>query len=324
VAVGEYMDTNENMQGLIETQNGAAWTATEAQLPANGYSVAVDGLDSIACVAEGSCEIAGGYNDTAGNTQGLFESLSDGSWIPTEAQLPGDANSQQFATLGPLACPVAGTCAAVGQYTDASGNQQGFIDTLSGAVWTPTDPPLPANSNGVANFSDIVCAAIGSCTAVGGYEETSTEGQGLIESQNGTTWTPTKAPLPGNAGTTQQAAQLQAVQCPSIQDCYAVGFFEDDNGNRQGLIVTTANLALRPDAAAPGATVKAKLTGFFANESVTVNWQTPTGTMLATATTDSSGKATINFTVPSVSSGAYTVYAVGADGPTVSATLNVT
>lgn len=59
-------------------------------------------------------------------------------------------------------------------------------------------------------------------------------------------------------------------------------------------------------------------------EHVTVTWATPTGEVLATATTDSSGSATASVVVSAVTAGRYEVYADGDDGPTTRVALNVT
>jgi hypothetical protein len=87
-----------------------------------------------------------------------------------------------------------------------------------------------------------------------------------------------------------------------------------------------AHLMLAPSRAAPGASIKARISGFKAFEYVNFRWMSPAGPLFAaTVMADSSGRAVRFATVPSATPGTYTVYAVGlAGGPTATAALTVT
>jgi hypothetical protein len=80
----------------------------------------------------------------------------------------------------------------MGYYTDSSGNQQGLIETLSGGTWTATTAPAgtlspTAGTDPEVDFNSVSCPATGSCVAVGGYNDSSGNQQGLIETQSSTT-----------------------------------------------------------------------------------------------------------------------------------------
>ncbi len=72
-----------------------------------------------------------------------------------------------------------------------------------------------------------------------------------------------------------------------------------------------------------GTKVTDMLTGFEANQSVTLHWGTTTGTALGTVTTSTTGSATKVVYVPSAVFGNHAIYAVGSGGPTATAVFNV-
>jgi hypothetical protein len=184
-AVGNYDDTSNNELGLIETLSGGIWTPTEVSVPANGDSYPEVFLNAVSCPTAGSCAAVGQYYDFTDVYQGLIETLSGGAWTPTEAPLPAKADSAPNVYLNSVACPAAGSCAAVGGYTDTSDNSQGLIEALSGGAWNATEAPVPANADSSPNMylNLVACPAAGSCAAAGGYTDTNGNGQGLIETQ---------------------------------------------------------------------------------------------------------------------------------------------
>jgi serine/threonine protein kinase len=111
------------------------------------------------------------------------------------------------------------------------------------ATWTPATATLPADASAAhphAYLAAVTCPAAGSCTAVGGYtaEVGST---GLIETLSHGTWAPGEAPLPANAETASQHADLTAVACPAVASCIAVGGYSGHDGDYPGLIETLSH-----------------------------------------------------------------------------------
>ncbi len=70
-------------------------------------------------------------------------------------------------------------------------------------------------------------------------------------------------------------------------------------------------LLSRPSAPS-GKSVTGTVNGFNASQSVTLNWNTATGPVLGTTTTDADGTGSVTFTVPAAASGTYSVWATGA------------
>jgi len=106
---------------------------------------------------------------------------------------------------------------------------------------------LPANANTSspsAFFSNISCASVGNCVAVGQYTDTANNQQGLAVAETGGTFaTAVEVALPGNAMATARAqtASLNGVSCSSVGNCSAVGNYTDSTGSEQTMAVTIAN-----------------------------------------------------------------------------------
>jgi hypothetical protein len=164
------------------------------------------------------------------------------------------------ATLAPLAAltvVLGGLGAAV--VTATTAGPAGAAATAPPQGWTTTEAPLPSDSgNGSTNpnvyTASSACAAQNGCVTVGWYDDTAGRPWGLIEMQNGTSWTDVQAPQPSNAGSgTNQglwlgspncglaAAFCQANAAPSPTVQYAVGSFLDTAGNEHPVIETYAN-----------------------------------------------------------------------------------
>ena len=114
-------------------------------------------------------------------------------WTTSAAVLPtNDALRIRFSTLTSETCPAPGSCVAVGSYLDARGGQRGLIDTLAGGTWTPETAPLPANaaSDPGADVTSVTCVSTDACVAVGGYSAKKGQESGLVETFDGSTWTP--------------------------------------------------------------------------------------------------------------------------------------
>jgi len=172
VAVGNYNDTTDNGRDLIDTLSAGIWTPSEAPLPSN----AIAGSSLFEYLMSGGGVVCGrrGTTKTPISTSTVqIETLSSGVWTGhRKHRFPPDLPTTNHAVwFTDLACPAAGSCVAVGQYTDYGPDLQvqPFIDTLSDGTWTSMAAPLPANAPGPTayavsdQFSSLTCPAVGSC-----------------------------------------------------------------------------------------------------------------------------------------------------------------
>ena len=249
VAVGNYVDTSGNTQGLIETMSGGTWTAGTA--PLNGLNSATNPnvyFYALSCPSATECVAVGSYADTSGNTQGLIETMSGGTWTASTAPLNGlnpAPTTNPLIVLTSLSCPATGTCIAVGTYNDTNG-QAGLIETMSNGSWTASTAPLSGLSTyTIPRFAlnQVTCYLNGPCVAVGRYQDSSNTYQGLIETLSGSTWTPTAAPTTNLNPVPNSAApnvSINGVSCPSTTWCVASGSYDAASGV-QGLIETLSS-----------------------------------------------------------------------------------
>jgi hypothetical protein len=241
LAVGDYLDSSGSGQGLLLAGHGSSWTATRAPLPAGaaqpgGAGPAVS-LGFVACPSASVCVAVGGYTDSSGNQQGLLLATRGSSWTATKAPLPAGAATNPNADLPDVACPSASACVAVGSYTDSSGNQQGLLLATRGSSWTATKVPLPAGAaaSAAASLSAVACPSVAACAAAGMYTNSSGRAQGLLLATRGSSWTASRAPLPGSA----PAGWLASVACPSTATCAAAGDYATSLDVDNGLLLAT-------------------------------------------------------------------------------------
>src|SRR5437899_1558769 len=111
----------------------------------------------------------------------------DAHWrTAIEAALPSNAatGKKQSVRINSVSCASAGNCGAVGDYDDSSGNNQLLLLTETAGSWaTGVEAALPANAATASQnavLESVSCASAGSCTAVGGYFDSSGASQGLM------------------------------------------------------------------------------------------------------------------------------------------------
>ena len=248
VVTGEYTDTSGNVRSAIDTLSAGTWSAVEAPLPAGAAGDSGSSIGTPACTSDGSCVAMDEYTDSAGNVQTAIETLSGGIWTPLEAPLPADeaASGHQRNLLSSVYCPATGSCVAVGSFAPTNGTFDGFIETLSGGIWTPLEAPLPANApatDAFARLDVVTCAAAGSCVALGWYYDTGANYHGVMETLSSDTWMPTEQPLPAHPTARNPTNPDEGVGnafCPSSGSCIAVGSYFDKARKDKSTIETLA------------------------------------------------------------------------------------
>jgi PASTA domain len=187
-AVGSYVDSSHETQGLLLNETAGTWaTGVEAPLPANARSTYPGPggiLTSVSCPSAGNCGAVGYYFDgSVGTFDGLMLNETAGPWaIGVEAALPANAQAQNGANLDDVSCSSAGNCAALGTYWDNSlGGLDGLMLTETAGSWaTGVDAALPANAAGGGLLKAVSCVSVGDCTVVGSYTDSSGGGEGLL------------------------------------------------------------------------------------------------------------------------------------------------
>jgi uncharacterized protein YjbI with pentapeptide repeats len=106
VAVGSYVDSNGNQQGLLLTRSGTSWTAAKAPVPAGAGSNPWVSVNTVSCPATSRCTAGGGYVNTASQSVGLLLFWSGKAW----KAVPAPAGAYM---LHGMSCPTLTRCVAV-------------------------------------------------------------------------------------------------------------------------------------------------------------------------------------------------------------------
>jgi len=231
VAGGSYTDSSGNTQGLLLTWSGGSWTAAEAPVPNDAASNPWAQIEGLSCPTTTQCVAVGSYGSQ--DAEGLLWTWSAGSWtVANLPALPGGANDSDSNLYG-VSCPSASQCVAVGYYND---NQDGLLLTLSSGSWTAAEAPVPPGGS-TPHVGAVSCASVNYCVAGGSYVDSSGQGQGLLLTLSGGSWTPAEALAPANAAS-DPSEQVEDMSCPSVNGCFGGGVYEDSNNTQTGLLLT--------------------------------------------------------------------------------------
>jgi hypothetical protein len=126
--------------------------------------------------------------------------------------------------LDAVACSSSARCEAVG-YRQTGGALLPLAEVWNGTRWALQAMPNPTGSTDTLLIG-VACPSATRCEAVGYYNTSSTVQVPLAEGWNGTTWAVQTTPSPASA--TQ--IELQAVACPKVTRCEAVGSYNNSSG----------------------------------------------------------------------------------------------
>ena len=265
VVVGYYSDSSGDFYGLIESYSNGTWRAQNPPMtglnpPADLNPTVVVGLYNISCPTLDICVAVGDYADTSGNTHGLIETYSNGTWsaqtAPTSGLNPSAIPTPHGVVLFGLSCSSSSFCEAVGYYHSTATPVNApmtvsLIETDSNGTWTAQTAPSSgvfATSVNPAGLLGVSCPTSVNCFAVGVYSSGSNPNNlfGYIETLTNGIWSAQGIPVAGlnpPAGTSAMNLDnsLGNISCPSPTLCVATGFYVDSNGGVDGLFETLEN-----------------------------------------------------------------------------------
>jgi hypothetical protein len=151
------------------------------------------------------------------------------------------------AVVDSVACAGAGSCAAVGSYTDDSDPtpfDQAMVATRAAGQWSVSELALPGNaaaSHPEPHLLSVACGSPGSCSAVGDYMATAGGIRPMVASQLNGTWSPAaELDLPGDTNAAPDAG-LADVACAAAGSCTAIGFYKHSSGAYRPMAASEAN-----------------------------------------------------------------------------------
>jgi hypothetical protein len=137
-AGGFYQDASFDNQAFVVTERSGVWGSAQ-EVPGtaalNTGSSGGAAISSVSCGAAGDCGAVGFYTGSSGFNQAFVVSETGGSWGQAE-EAPGTAalNAGGHAVINSVSCPAAGTCSAVGVFTNSTSATEAFVigETASG------------------------------------------------------------------------------------------------------------------------------------------------------------------------------------------------
>ena len=167
---GTETDVNGHIQAYAQQTNSGGQEAIQRLTSSTVLNVGGTALtNSVSCASDGNCVVVGHYTDATGRWQPFFAEEKDGAWQDTST-VPGIAalDAGHFSDLQSVSCASAGHCAALGFYTDASGNGQVFTtDEVNGAWGSAAKLPGPSNQGIFSPQSVVSCWSAGNCVTSG-------------------------------------------------------------------------------------------------------------------------------------------------------------
>ena len=144
----------------------------------------------------------------------MAESWNGSEWSITPT--PNSSTSDDY--LQGVSCYGQSNCVAVG-YGYPSDVSETLVESWDGNTWSIVSSPSEADDS---YLDSVSCTGSMHCQAVGYYQDDSIDStQTLAESWNGSSWSITSSPSPGNGNGTE----LFGVSCPKVSSCVAVGFY---------------------------------------------------------------------------------------------------
>lgn len=174
----------------------------------------------------------------------LASGASSSKWEiqSTPNPFPSPPSPEDWAELDNIGCISATSCMAVGNYGTSTTVPPGpspFAEWWDGSRWAATPMPNPTPYWG-SKVGGISCPSKRTCIAVGtervdlpDYSQPQSS-TGFAERWNGRSWSvmATPNPLPrGDGGSSLRAAGLAGVDCPTSNECIAVGNYSNGDGH---------------------------------------------------------------------------------------------
>jgi hypothetical protein len=246
IAGGSYRARGGHYEPMVVAESGGTWArAVELRLPPHAAAQPGAGLTGVACWAADSCVAVGFYlyRGGSGKYLGFTVTESHGTWAQARAgSLPANSAASRNGDLEAVACTGAGSCEAIGSYTDRSGKGQAMAVAEVRGRWRRAGEiaaPAHAGPNPAAFLHGLACTRAGSCAASGFYTSSSATVQAMrVTESNGRWGRATRIALPRNASTNPEAF-IDSVTCTATGSCVGVGGY-DTAAALQAMSVTEA------------------------------------------------------------------------------------
>jgi hypothetical protein len=230
VAVGTALPSDGSLQAFAVQDSGAGWGASVSVAPRD---TSFSSPTALACPSTTSCVVGGSYADPAGGFGSFVTSLGPTGWATPDI-LAGTLNVGDNSTVQGLWCDDTGDCVAAGDYTNARGATQPYVDTLSSDGWASA-VAVASHPDGTLGFSvnSLDCADIGHCVIGGSFSTSRVEIAGTITSDQGLWGRSLEVDQSLNTG---GFGEIDTVACWQSGACATGGVYSDRSHESHGFV----------------------------------------------------------------------------------------
>jgi hypothetical protein len=246
------------------TTEFSAFVATESN-GTWGSAVEIPGLatlnvgnaaapSAISCAGTGDCVVGGQYSVTSSELGGFIAIEKSGTWASAE-EVPGLAtlDAENGGSTNAVSCSSTSTCVVGGNYKDASGSYQPFVEDETNGTWASAiEVPNAAtlNNGGTGAIQSTSCSSPGNCGATGFYTDNQGNVQAFVVNQTAGTWG-NAIEIAGVQALNQDGlAEGLSISCASDGSCGLGGEYTDASNDAQAFVANSNATLSTPNAPA--------------------------------------------------------------------------
>jgi hypothetical protein len=169
----------------------------------------------VSCSGVSACTAVGQYRNSSGVRVPFAETWSGSSWAVQS--VPNPSGSKKVEVRG-VSCTAVTACTMVGSDETSASSGVPFAERWSGTEWTVQSVGAPVGAK-ASYLQGVSCTSSSACTAVGVFQNSSSQYATLAEAWNGSEWQIQSTPN-GEKG---EGHLSGGVSCSSLMSCAAVG-----------------------------------------------------------------------------------------------------
>ena len=252
-AVGHFDEPGVGLVAMTDSSVGGLWSPAAAATFAIGVqsTSTMAAFFSVSCPRAGDCTAAGQFLDAGGNVEAMTATSTNGEWgtVVPATYASGVQNATPSAYFAAVSCSAPGSCTAAGSFLDANGNTSAMTESSVNGSWSAAVPSnvfsVTHTTHPKATFTSVSCTSVGTCTAVGSYEDSTQGNQAFTQSSTNGTWAPSvAAKIAAGVQSTSPNDKFTAVSCSKVGDCTAVGRLAANQGGQwvyDPMVATSTN-----------------------------------------------------------------------------------
>jgi len=219
-------------------------------------TVTNDQFTDVACTTPGNCVAVGELSLAPAVQVAVTQTDTAGVWSPVRAAVfpTGIENRNPNDEFTAVSCAVTATCTAVGWFLDAAGNQEAMTMSEANGVWSPARPAVfpagVASATPNALFTSVSCPAAGGCSAAGQFADAGGHVEAMTATQVNGAWQAVAPAVFGDAPHGTPNDGFAAIECASVGNCTAAGWFLDQGGHQEAMTESLVSGQITPVAAA--------------------------------------------------------------------------